>query len=283
MTGRRLHVQALRLRAQLDTRALAVLDSLYRFRLLTNAQVQRLYLVDGAPGSRIRRTQYLMKRLQALALVVRLSRGIGGVRGGSSGFIYGLSALGQAVLDVSGPAGGGRRRRVWETTPYFQNHMLGVAELYVGLRESERQSQAVLLTFASEPNCWRHFTGSGGELVVLKPDAYVRIGFQAVERRVFVEVDLATESLPTIVRKSARYVAYWRSGVEQQREGVFPQVVWLVPNQRRLQNIERALGSLAVEASGLFNVALINTGPRLLMTPPELADTTDHTSGRPPP
>ncbi|ROP38965.1 replication-relaxation family protein [Saccharothrix texasensis] len=282
MSGRRLHVQASRLRAQLDTRALAVLDTLYRFRLLTTAQVQRLYLVSGVPGSRIRRTQYLMKRLQTLALVVRLSRVIGGVRAGSSGFVYGLSALGQAVLDVSGPAGG-RRRRVWETTPYFQDHMLMVAELYVGLREAERQGQAMLLTFTSEPGCWRHFTGSGGELVVLKPDAYVRVGFQAVERRVFIEVDLATESLPTIVRKSARYVAYWRSGVEQQRAGVFPQVVWLVPDQHRLQNIQRALGSLAVEASGLFEVALIDAGPRLLMAPPELEEKPDHSSSRPPP
>lgn len=282
MTGRRLHAQALRVRAALDARALAVLATLQRVRLLTTAQVQRLFVCDGVPSARGRRTQSLLKRLQGNGLVIRLSRRIGGVRAGSSGFIYGLSALGHAVLDSS-RAAPARRRRTWETTPHFQDHLLAVSELYVALRERERLGHAALLGFSGEPACWRSFSGSGGELVMVKPDSFIRIGFPTVERRVFVEVDLATESLPTVVRKSARYVSYWRSGREQQRAGVFPQVVWLVPTEHRRQNIERALAGLAADATGLFVVGLLRVGAPLLMTPPPGADDLVQPRSRPPP
>lgn len=267
MTGRQARGRAARLRERLSVRDVAMLTSLYRFRLLTTAQVQRLHFVDGPHLSRIRRTQYVLKRLQELGLVVRLDRLIGGVRAGSSGFVYGLSAVGQAVLDVGGPAGG-PRRRVWDTRPYFQDHMLAVAELYVRLRELERRDHVELLAFDGEPACWRHFTGSGGELIMVKPDAYVRVGFQEFERRAFVEVDLSTESLPTIERKCLRFIAYWRSCVEQQRHGVYPMVVWLVPDERRLQNIQRVIGTFAVEEAQLFTVALSAEGPALLSTSP---------------
>ncbi|WP_186763410.1 replication-relaxation family protein [Lentzea tibetensis] len=280
MTDRQERGRAARLREQVGALPLAVLGSLHSFRLLTTAQVQRLHLVEGPHQSRIRRAQYLLKRLQTLGLVVRFSRVIGGVRAGSSGFVYGLSALGQAALEVGGPTGG-RRRRVWETKPYFQDHMLAVAELYVRLRELEQQGQVDLVAFDGEPACWRHFTGSGGELIVLKPDAYVRLGVQQFERHVFVEVDLATESVPTIERKCLRFIAYWNTGVEQQRTGVFPMVVWLVPDEHRLTNIQRAIGKLALKGAELFTVALARDGPGLLATPPEEA--VEQANGRAPP
>ena len=89
--------------------------------LLTTAQVQRLHVVDGPAGSNTRRTQYLLKRLHQLKAVVRLSRTIGGKRAGSGGVVYGLSGLGLAVLDEPMKT---RRRRIWKTRPYFQDHML---------------------------------------------------------------------------------------------------------------------------------------------------------------
>lgn len=281
MTARLPRGRAARLRVELEARHLAVLRSLHLLRLLTTAQVQRLHLHEGTPRSRLRRAQYLLKRLQELGLVVRLSRVIGGVRAGSSGFVYGLSALGQAVLEVGGPAGG-RRRRVWETKPYFQDHMLAVAELCVRLRELERDGLVEMQAFEGEPGCWRHFSGSGGELIILKPDAYVNLGFKHFERSAFVEVDLATESLPTIERKCLRFIAYWRSGIEQQLRGVFPLVMWLVPDEYRKKRIEHTIGRLAVEASGLFTVALAEDGPTLLSSPPA-EESADYLSGRAPP
>ncbi|WP_371655526.1 MULTISPECIES: replication-relaxation family protein [unclassified Streptomyces] len=256
------------LRQRLSQRDLAVLGALHRVRLLSLNQLQRLVVADGSPAARTRRAQLLMQRLHRHGLVVRLSRVVGGIRAGSSGYIYGLTGLGQAVIDAGGPLGG-RRRRIWESKPYFQDHLLAVSELYVQLVEQHRLGEADLLAFDAEPGCWRHFTGSGGELVVVKPDAYVRLGVAAVERSAFIEVDLTTETLPTIRRKCDRYVAYWRSGVEQQWRGVFPKVVWLVQNERRAERIGSVIRKLASDAQTLFEVGLLSGASGLLSGIPQ--------------
>ncbi|MFI5885681.1 replication-relaxation family protein [Streptomyces sp. NPDC051554] len=252
-----------RLRSRLSPRDLAVLASLDRVRLLSLNQIRRLAVTDGSPRARTRRAQLMMTRLTKLGVVVRFSRIIGGVRAGSSGYIYGLSGLGQAVLSTDGPLGG-RRRRVWESKPYFQDHMLAVAELYVQLVERHREGVAELLAYDAEPANWRHFTGAGGELVQIKPDAYVRIGRAATEYSAFIEVDLSTETLPTIQKKSQRYIDYWRSGMEQQWRGVFPKVVWLVETEHRRERIAGVIGKLALDGQALFDVGLLNDGPQLL-------------------
>ena len=275
MTARQIHGRAAGLRHQLTQRELAVLESLDTLRLLTTSHVQRLHLVDGPGGSNLRRTQYLLKRLHHLKLVVRLPRVVGGRQAGSAGVVYGLSGLGSSVL--SAPDASPRpRRRVWDSRPYFQDHMLAASGLYVALTERHRALPDVeLLGFNSEPACWRWFTGTGGELVVLKPDAAVQVGARDLILSTFVEVDLGTETLPTIQKKCERYIAYWRSGVEQQRTkmaddeaGVFPLVVWLVPDAHRRANITRVLGRLASDTAGLFTVALLEEGPSVLTTIP---------------
>jgi hypothetical protein len=268
MTARQAGRRALGLRRQLGERDMAVLSSLEEIRLLTTSHVTRLHFTDGPEASNIRRAQYTLKRLHNLKLVTRLSRVIGGKRAGSAGVVYGLSGLGLRVLfapeRTTQP-----RRRVWDTKPYFQDHMLAVANLYVGLKERGRQ-QVELLDFQGEPRCWRRFTGPGGDLIVVKPDAYVQIGVGTLVCSWFVEVDLGTETLPTIRRKCERYVAYWNSGVEQQRtttngqDGVFPFVLWLVPDTSRQEKVEATTRSIAAEAHTLFKVALLTEGVEVL-------------------
>jgi hypothetical protein len=146
---------------------------------------------------------------------------------------------------------------VWEVSPSFEDHVLMVAEVYVWLTEAERAGRLELLDFEAEPGCWRRFPGAGGGMVTLKPDALVCLGVGDTERTAFVEVDLATESLPTIGRKCAAFVAYWRSGMEQRRHGVFPAVVWLTTNARRAEQIAGVVQRLPAEAQALFRVALL--------------------------
>lgn len=258
--------RAAAVRRRLGERDLAVLSSLGWLRLLSHHHIQRLHHYEGETASRPRRTRTTLKRLHDLHLVVRMSRVIGGIRAGSTGYVYGLSGLGQAVLGVDGTYEK-RRRRAWETSPNFQDHMLTVAELYVRLVETTRSKHAELLAFDAEPACWRRFTGPGGELVTLKPDAFLRIGIGDVERSVFVEVDLATESPGTVLRKCHVFIAYWRSGIEQQRHGVFPLVLWLVPDERRLDRLREVIWRLAEETRKLFFVALFQDATRVLLAP----------------
>jgi hypothetical protein len=212
-------------------------------------------LADGSPVTQARRTRALLKRLAELRLVVRLGRTVGGRHAGSSGFVYGLSGHGQAVLAIDGPMGG-RRRRVWEVEPTFLHHVLDVAEIYVRLVEAERTGTADLLDFQAEPACWRRFPGTSGQAVTLKPDAYVNVGAGDLEHSAFVEVDRGTESAPTIARKCQVFIAYWRSGIEQRQHGVFPLVVWLASNPRGVTRIAEVVRQLPQEVRHLFEVAL---------------------------
>lgn len=258
--------RAAALRRRLSERDIAVLASLNRVRLLTSQQVQRLHIYESSPASRPRRTRSILKRLHDLQLVVRLSRTIGGIRAGSSGHVYGLSGLGQAVLDVQGLYEK-RRRRIWETKPHFQDHVLAVAEIFVRLVESTRSSSAELLAFDAEPACWRSYTGSGGEPVTVKPDAFVRTGIGDIERSAFLEVDLATEGPGTINRKCQAFVAYWRNGLEQQRHGLFPSVLWLVPSEQRRERLQLTIRQLARDAHQLFAVAVFADAVSILTEP----------------
>lgn len=213
----------------------------------------------------------MLQRLTELGAVVRLERTVGGIRPGSSAQVFGLSGRGLGVLGVDGPYGR-RRRTVWETKPYFMQHVLGVAELCVGLTERCRGGTAELLIFDGEPAAWRRFADGSGATVTLKPDAYVRVGVGAFERHAFVELDMASESLPTIERKCGVYAAYWRSGLEQREHGLFPLVLWLVPTEDRQRRLEDTIASLPPETRRLFVVARQDEGPAVLTAPVETGE-----------
>lgn len=254
MTARtsRSRVQALRL--ELSTRDTAILDDLGRVRLLTASQIQRLHFADGTTLSRSRRTARVCKRLADLGAVARLDRRVGGVHAGSAGFIYCLDSLGQTVIDAKGPAGGNRRRRPWQPSPMFQDHVLEVAELYVALREAARHGDVELLGFDAEPACWRPFVTPAAGAVVLKPDAYVRLGVGEYEQVSFVEIDRGTHHAPALGRKLAVYTAAFTAGVEHDQNTAFPNVLWIVPDQARARVLRSQIARLPAHHRDLFEV-----------------------------
>jgi hypothetical protein len=151
-----------------------------------------------------------------------------------------------------------------ETKLAFQSHVLAVSELAINLTERARTGACQLEEFRAEPGCWRWFPGLAGGRQVLKPDAYVRLGIGEFELTAFIEQDMDTESLPTIARKLAVYIDYWRSGTEQHKHGVFPRVWWLVPDITRLRGIGAAIQTVPADARDLFTVALTNQAATLL-------------------
>ena len=254
---------AARLRERLSDRDVAMLHDLENLRLLTGEQLRRLHFPDGDTTTQGRKVRAALKRLSDLGVIVRLSRRVGGIRAGSEGFVVGLSGWGHAVLDLDSETLH-RHRRVVETKPAFQTHVLAVADLYVNLVEHARTGRSDLLEFAGEPGAWRRFGGTGGQAVTLKPDAFVRLGVGDFELASFIEQDMATESKSTIARKLAVYVAYWRTAGEQQTHGVFPRVWWLVPTTDRLHVIARGIARLPHEARALFAVCLTAEAVQLL-------------------
>ncbi|RSM82554.1 hypothetical protein DMH04_25520 [Kibdelosporangium aridum] len=258
--------RARRLTERLSSRDRAILATLRDLRTASGNQLGRLHVDGDHPIMHARKTRAALQRLTELRLIIRLERRVGGVRSGSQGFCYVLSGLGQAVLDLEEPAPR-RHRRVVETKPAFHNHALAVTETFVQVVERCRSRRAQLLEWSGEPRCWRRFAGSHGQVLTLKPDSYARLAMDDYELSTFLELDLDTESLPTITRKLDLYVAYWRSGIEQHRHGVFPAVWWLVPSLARLDAISSAVRRLPEDVRDLFTGSLIDEAADVLTQP----------------
>jgi hypothetical protein len=244
------------------------LTSLHQLRLLSGAQVRRLHFPGSNMVTQARKSRATLQRLTELSAVVRLRRRVGGVRAGSEGHVYGLSGLGQAVLELD-RAEPRRHRRVPETKLAFQSHVLAVSELAINLTEQARTGVCQLDEFHAEPGCWRWFSGLAGGRRLLKPDAYVRLGIDEFELTAFIEQDMDTESLSTIARKLDVYVDYWRTGAEQHEHGMFPRVWWLVPDTARLRAITDTITHLPTQARHVFTVALTEQAATLLTQLPE--------------
>jgi hypothetical protein len=179
-----------------------------------------------------------------------LPRTVGGVRAGSDGFVYAVGLAGTKLRVARGYRG----RRLQAPGARFTAHTLTITELAVRLHAADRHGDLDLIEVEAEPACWRGYLGPMGARLMLKPDLFVRVGVGAYEDRWMIEVDLATEASGTIKSKAERYVAYYRSGTEQSQHGVFPRVLWAAPDDRRVRQIEEALGRLNAEARKLFTV-----------------------------
>ena len=253
--GRSPYVTARRLAdlsGSLSPRDRDVLTTLRRVRVASGQHLERLHFTDVTR----RQTRSVLASLVARRLVSRLPRVVGGVRAGSAGYVYALDVAGLRLLQLGQP----RPQRPWSIGQTFLAHSLAVTQLYVELVEADRTGGLRLVEFATEPACWRWFSGPGGGRVALKPDGFAVVRLGGFEDTWFLEVDRATESMPTISRKADAYRQYWQSGTEQAHGGVFPVVLWLVPDARRQAAFVDALGRQPADAWQLFQVALLAEG-----------------------
>lgn len=235
----------------LDRRIISDVD---RLDIASGNQLRRLHYPDSDAGRRLCRLH--LAQLVETRVLARLTRRIGGERSGSEGFLYVLDVAGQRLVDPD-------QQRWWRrTTPGvpFLRHALAVSDLYVGLRERETLGVLALRRFDTEPMCWRRFPGPGGGLVPLKPDAYAVVEIAGYEDHYFVELDRATESTNRIAEKARVYARYFQSGTEQRRIGVFPQVLFVVPDDVRAAQIVGVLGRLDPDIWNLFAITTFKRG-----------------------
>jgi hypothetical protein len=139
-----------------------------------------------------------------------------------------------------------------------------VSELYVQAWQAAQTGLLELLAFDTEPACWRQFTGAFGGQLVLKPDAFVRVGVGAYEETAFVEVDLASESRPIVARKLRAYVDYFHTGQEQSALGVFPRVLVLTTTDARRDALAEVCRRLPADVWHLFTVQTLDCWLSLL-------------------
>jgi hypothetical protein len=235
--GRRISRRRLeRIDADLSGRERAILNDLDRFRFLTSGQLQTLHFHDHATdeaAARIRRR--VLARLASYRVIEHLERRVGGIRAGSASYVWRVGVVGDRLLRRRRGEDGRSRRR--EPSARYLDHCLTVVACHIELVVAARQGQLDLVTTETEPVCWRRFLGAGGVRETLKPDLYVVTATGDFEDHWFVEVDRGTESVPTVIKKCAQYERYRRSGREQAQAGVFPRVVWVLPDQSRLERL----------------------------------------------
>lgn len=243
VTSKRLH----QLRGSLTERDWLIISTLAQVRVATSSQLIALHL----SGITLRRAQRKLAFLVRRRVLARIARTVGGPHSGSSGHVYGLDVAGQRLAAL---VDGGRPRRPWSLGRAFLAHSLAVTDVYVRLVLAERAGFLHIKQFVGEPGSWRTFYGAGGGRVTLKPDAYAVLVVDGYEDHWFLEIDLSTESAPTIARKCGVYRGYWQSGTEQADGGVFPRVLWLVADEQRTHVLSRVFRRQLGEAAGLFDV-----------------------------
>jgi len=198
-------------------------------------------------------TNRVLLRLTQKKILAKVERKVGGLYGGSGTNVYGLGVIGARLV--------GKRNLFYyseQISTLFLEHTIAINEIYVSLIEANANNQIKLVNLQTETQCWRPFLYGYGIKEILKPDLYVRMHTidGQTEYNWFIEVDRDTIHTPSIVKKAQIYQKYYQSGDEQTKKGIFPQVLWLVPDEVRLERLVKAFYRMGNKVSSLHVVEL---------------------------
>lgn len=226
-----------RLALELSERDRLVLSRIWEHRYLTTLQLHGFCFNGHASDeSAARTTRRVLARLARDQLIRPLARRIGGVRAGSEARVWQLAPAGARIARPDT----GRSWRTHEPSERFLAHTLAVADVHLCLRTGLMLGYQVSVQI--EPLSWRRFSGIGGEARLLRPDLAATVQGHddqgSYEDRWFIEVDMGTESIPTLLTKCRLYMDYYRSGIEQANHASFPRVLWVMYGPRAQQRAE---------------------------------------------
>jgi hypothetical protein len=199
------------LNARMSDRDWDVVEVVNRLRVASGNQLERTCFA-GLPAGRSRtviRSRGL-RRLVSWRVLTPVGRRVGGREKGSTVQVFALDSAGQRLLKERQLAAGEavRVRRPGAPGVHSLRHLLAVSELYVELTEQARAANVTLAVFKAEPGA--HWPN--GLRGWLKPDAYAVLERPGARDHWWIEVDLATESLPTVSAKVQTYLDFRRRG-----------------------------------------------------------------------
>ncbi|KQV73879.1 hypothetical protein ASC61_02010 [Aeromicrobium sp. Root344] len=214
-----------------------VLRRISEHRYLTTHQVQAfVFTTHSSAESAARTARHVLQRLERNALIRMVTRRIGGARSGSAARVWQLAPAGARLLRDDGAA-----QRTHEPSLRFLAHCLAVADVHLGALALSDLDQVQQVRVQTEPDCWRRYVGIGGEPRWLQPDLAAVVDLTDFSDRWFIEVDLGSESIPTLLKKAGQYEAYRASGIEQQEHGAFPLVLWMFSRPDRADKLRAAI------------------------------------------
>lgn len=237
------------LATRLSKRDMEVIHFVQQHRFATTVQLRRHFFISHTnQAAATRACIRVLDRLLGLRILTRLERRIGGVRHGSSSYVWCLDIVGDRLLRTED----GTRRRFREPSFPFLAHTLQVTETVVQLYEAASGDTFSIDTVEVETEAWRTYVGPGGAKTILKPDLFVTVGNDIYDDHWYIEVDMGTESLPVLIRKCAAYEAYRRTGRPQAEHGVMPRVLWILPDTSRVERLKAAITGDPVLPTGMF-------------------------------
>ena len=220
-------------------RQLQVLRLLHAHRLMDTQQVHAL----GFRGRARRTCRECLTTLYRRGLAVRFEPQHGGLGGGRSGFVYGLSAPGASALNQT--AGIPLAEISYEAEgaiaeAHFVNHQLAVNRCCIALWQAlDTVERHQLVRWNSDPHLrMRYRVGRGWQ--VIHPDGLAQIQSPAGEHWLFFEIDRATQELRRYELKVRRYVRFWRSGAWRSEFPVFPELRITTTHRARVARLRRA-------------------------------------------
>ncbi|MFV8241907.1 replication-relaxation family protein [Mycolicibacterium peregrinum] len=246
------------IRYRLSSRDIAIIESVAQHRMLSSRQIEALHFDRNAPSAAGRIARDVLGRLRSMRLLGTLQRYIGGTHGGSRGAVHYVDVVGDRLLRGRP---GRAARRPHEPTERFVRHTLAIADAHIELISAHRRGDLELVESSVEPASWRTHTGVGGARLTLKPDLSAETATDDdYVHAWFIEIDLGTESIPILLRKCRDYEAYRQTGIEQDRHGSFPLVVWSITHrdpakaERRRQALADAISRDRRLPSALFRI-----------------------------
>jgi len=232
----------------------SLLEALATVRAATVAQLTRAHVTEHQapdPETAGRTVRKNLVRLMAFGLVRRFINTARDRKIGPAGYVYVLTNVG-ARLAGRLEALGQRQRKIWHPSQAAIDHWLSITDLYADLRAEAADGNLTIREFQVEGDAKRIYRDSYGAEHLLRPDALVRLTSGDMQLSWFVEMDRATESPRRIADKCRRYRAYELTDLEYRQHGVFPGVVFIVPDEARARVIRRVITTQPSEARGLF-------------------------------
>lgn len=225
-----------------------VLRVISRFSMLTSKQIQAVVFRENVTPSGFKKS---IGRLIADNLVVRIERRVpGGANGGSGQYVYRLSSTGWRMLHAN------QAYKVRRTVDY---HALEIASAYIRCLDAVDDGWLRIHHAEVEAEAMRIV---GGE--EWRPDLYVELdNLTTGKRRPWaIEVDMGTENRAVIYENIKRYDRAAEHGTGAFPK--FPQVLYLVPDVARRQQLQRWIGEVYDNTDKLFAVELLEDFPNLL-------------------
>ncbi|WP_427007169.1 replication-relaxation family protein [Pseudarthrobacter sp. H2] len=234
-----------------SSRDAQIIRHISRFGMLTSRHINDLVFHDNTSSTPSNRVLARLTRDKYLARIER--RSLGGTGGGSGTYVYQLASKGWVFMR--------KQTRYWPFRS-INHHTLAIADAYVEVAKLERANRVEVIGLSTEPDCWVTIAGAD-----LRPDMHLELSLPEKRMNVslFVEADMGTERQKQLKEKLARYWHAYQHATEADMS-VFPVILFLVPDDERLKELNWIINSGPDEAKALFRVQRQDSFPRLLLS-----------------